>query len=151
MPVDISGEDAWFEDMLEREQLHSAAQDGDEEKVSLLISQQFPLEIFDSISLTPLHHAARNGHTQIMRLLLDAGVDVNAYDEQRIGNTVLREVAGHCSLEVAKILVEAGANPTITGWMNITALDESAKRTDGDGIRVHALLQQSAKNRTDRK
>jgi hypothetical protein len=42
-----------------------------------------------------------------MRLLLEAGADVNAHDEPRIGNTVLREVAGTCSLAVAKVLVDA--------------------------------------------
>jgi ankyrin repeat protein len=58
---------------------------------------------------TPLHDAAENGHLEIMRVLLEAGADVNANEEERIGNTPLRDVADKCSLAVATLLVDAGA------------------------------------------
>ena len=35
---------------------------------------------------TPLHEAARNGHTEIVQALISAGADLNALDEN--GNTV---------------------------------------------------------------
>jgi ankyrin repeat protein len=62
-----------------------------------------------------------------------------------IGNTPLGEVAGNCSLEVARLLVEAGADPSIPGWMQVSALDRSTERKRGDGPAVHALLQRAGR------
>ena len=56
-----------------------------------------------------------------MRVLVEAGADVNAHEEARIGNTPLREVADECSLAVATFLVDSGAHPRIPGWMQLTA------------------------------
>jgi hypothetical protein len=55
-----------------------------------------------------LHYAAERGDINIMHVLLDAGADVNAIDEPRIGNTPLRDVDDECSLAVAQLLVDAG-------------------------------------------
>jgi ankyrin repeat protein len=133
--------DDWFE----REQLHFAAQDGDLEKVTNLLNQGYPPNAFDELGKTPLHYAAQGGHLEVMRMLLDSGADVNAHDEQVIGNTVLGEVASYCSFEVAKILIDAGADPTIPGWMGLTALHESQDRKKPEGKRVHELLTQASK------
>ena len=79
-----------------------------------------------------------------MRTLLASGANVNAHDERVIGNTPLRGVADNCSFEVAKILVDAGADPTIPGWMQITALHKARQRTSPDGVRVRQLLENAA-------
>lgn len=70
---------------------------------------------------------------EIIQILLDAGADVNAHNESVAGNTPLREVAGSSSLEVAKILIEAGADPTIPGWMQTTALHHAERRKKPEG------------------
>ena len=70
-----------------------------------------------------------------MQVLLEAGADVNASEEARIGNTPLREVAAECSLAVAKCLVDAGADPRIPGWMQLTALHKAEGRKDDQGQR----------------
>lgn len=64
-----------------------------------------------------------------------------------LGNTPLGEVADTCSLAMAKLLVDAGANPTIEGWMQLTALDKAARRRRDDGPKVYELLSQAARRR----
>tara|TARA_Y100001933_G_scaffold253159_1_gene293083 strand:+ start:2646 stop:3110 length:465 start_codon:yes stop_codon:yes gene_type:complete len=136
-------DDDWFE----RERLHRAAGDGDLEAVGRLLDEGRDPNAFDSLSYTPLHHAAEHGHVEIMRMLLARGADPNARDVARIGDTALASVAATCSLEVARILVEAGADPTVPGWMNTTALDRAARRKRPEGVAVHACLQQAAARR----
>jgi len=120
--------------------LHFAAQDGDITRVRQLLTDGRSPNVFDEISKTPLHYAAENGHLEIMRVLLEAGAAVNANEEERIGNTPLRDVADKCSLAVATLLVDAGADPRIPGWMQLTALHKAAERKDPEGQRVYALL-----------
>ena len=137
-------EDDWFE----KEQLHFAAEDGDLEKVKSLLAAGYPINAFDdALSRTPLHCAAVKNQIHIVRYLIEAGADVNAREEAKIGDTVLKEIAENCSFEMAKILVDAGADPTIPGWMQLTALDKSKDRRKPEGQKVHMLLLEAAKRR----
>ena len=72
---------------------------------------------------------------------------MNARDQDHIGDTVLMTVAANCTLEMAKVLVDAGADPTIPGWMMQTAFDRSAQRKKPEGVEVHRLLVATAKRR----
>jgi ankyrin repeat protein len=125
-------------------ELHFAAQEGDITRVRELLAAGQSPNAFDEIAKTPLHYAAESGHIDIMRVLLEGGADVNANDEARIGNTPLRDVADECSLAVAKCLVDAGADPRIPGWMQLTALDKAEERKDEEGQPVYALLKSVA-------
>lgn len=136
-----SSDDKWFE----KERLHFSAQDGDLDEVKKLLGQGYSVNIFDETAYTPLHYAAMKGHAEVMKFLINAGADVNIYDVKNIGNTVLREVAGNCSFEIAKILMDAGANPNIPGWMQITALQKANQRNDPQGVLVHDLLLEYAR------
>lgn len=136
--------DPW-EVVLEREQLHFAAQEGDVARVAQLLKDGYQPNVFDDLGKTPLHYAAERSHLDVMRLLLASGADVDAHDEAAIGNTPLREVAGNCSFEVAKILIDAGADPTIPGWMQLTALHQAQARKKAEGVQVCKLLEEAAK------
>lgn len=134
----------------EKEKLHFASQDGNLEKVKELLTEGYSPNAFDDLSKTPLHYAAEKEHIEVMRVLINACADVNAHEEAKIGNTPLGEVAGHCSYEVAKLLLEAGADPTIPGWMQLTALDTSKKRLRPEGRHVYELLLKAGQRHTGR-
>jgi ankyrin repeat protein len=55
----------------------------------------------------PILHAARNGDTEIVRLLLDHGADANSVNQR--GHTALYCAGGHGHLETLKLLLEQGA------------------------------------------
>jgi ankyrin repeat protein len=56
----------------------------------------------------PIHHAARNGDTEIVRLLLEHGADASATTTR--GQTALYCAGGHGHLETLQLLLDAGAD-----------------------------------------
>ncbi|MGA8087755.1 MAG: ankyrin repeat domain-containing protein [Terracidiphilus sp.] len=140
-------DDDGYEKELEKERLHRAASSGDIEEMKALLDEGLPINAFDGLNRTPLHCAAIGGHFEAVRYLIKAGADVNAHDEERIGETPLGEVAANCTFDIAKALIDAGADPTILGWMANTALDRSAARKKPEGKRVHKLLVDTVKRR----
>ena len=132
-------------DWFEKEQLHFAAEDGDLARITELLARGYDVNAFDMLNMTPLHHAAEQENFEAVELLLRSGADVNAHDERNVGETPLGHIAARCSLRMARILVDAGADPTIPGWMQRTALDHAQERKRGDGPLVYDLLMKTAK------
>ena len=56
-------------------------------------------------------HAAKNGHIEVVRLLLDNGADINA---NFFGSTALKYSAMNGHVEVVKFLLDKGAD--VGGW-----------------------------------
>jgi ankyrin repeat protein len=56
----------------------------------------------------PIHHAARNGDAEVVRLLIEHGADVNATNPR--GHTVLYCAGGHGHLGALQLLLDAGAD-----------------------------------------
>jgi ankyrin repeat protein len=56
----------------------------------------------------PIHHAARNGDTEVVRLLLEHGADANAVNPR--GQTVLYCAGGHGHVDALHVLLNAGAD-----------------------------------------
>ncbi|KAL1264342.1 hypothetical protein QQF64_004697 [Cirrhinus molitorella] len=69
---------------------------------------------------TPLHLAARNGHKDIIRLLLKAGIDINRTTKS---GTALHEAALYGKTEVVKLLLDAGIDVNIRNTYTQSALD----------------------------
>ena len=130
--------------MPDPERLHEAVQDGDLDEVRRLVADGDDVNAFDDLGKAPLHYAVDREHVDVARYLIEHGADVNARHEPSLGNTPLGEVAATCSYVMAKLLVDAGADPTIPGWMQLTALDRARKRKRGDGPEVYELLARAA-------
>ena len=135
-----------LEERFELGQLHQAAADGNLAEIQRLAQTHHLklINVFDELSLTPLMRAAMGGHVEAVKLLLAAGADVNAHDERRVGNTALNEVAGDGSFVMIEALLEAGADPTIRGWMDLNALDRARHRSPA----IFAMLESAAKKFT---
>jgi ankyrin repeat protein len=136
-------EDEWFE----KEQLHFAVQDGDLQRIKKLISDGHPLDINDEAGKTPLHYAVEKENFEVAKVLIETGADVNAHYETTATNTPLSDHAATCSLTMAKFLINACADPTIRGWMQLNSLDRAKDRKRGDGPDVYQLLLKTAHGR----
>ena len=131
----------------QRNQLHWAVQKGDLAEVERFIAMRYPVNRFDDLGKTPLHYAVQDEHFEIVDRLLEAGANVNANDERTIGNTPLGDHIDKCSFEMAKRLIDAGADPTIPGWMQLTAIYHAEQRKDADAKKIRRLLEDAAKAR----
>jgi ankyrin repeat protein len=144
-----------MDDWLEREKLHHAAREGDLASVHELLDRGYPVNAFDFLGKTPLHYAVLAEHFAVVDALLRAGADVNAHDERTIGDTPLGEAASTCSLRMARLLIDAGADPTVPGWMQLSALDRAERRrqeqgTGSEGQAVFDFLREAVQKRGKR-
>uniref|UniRef100_A0A7N8YH82 Caskin-2 n=1 Tax=Mastacembelus armatus TaxID=205130 RepID=A0A7N8YH82_9TELE len=88
--------------------------------VATLLEGEGGCNSLDLPSTTPLHLAARNGHKDIIKLLLKAGIDINLTTK---AGTCLHEAALYGKTEVVRLLLDAGINVNMCNTYNQTALD----------------------------
>jgi ankyrin repeat protein len=129
--------------------LHFAVINGDLETVIRLINQGHNVNAFDTDCYeTPLYYAARHERLDIAKHLITKGASVDLFYGGEISQTPLGSVACDCSFEMAQLLINAGANQTIKGGRNISALDHASFRQDDEGIKVYELLKHAAQKFT---
>ncbi len=124
--------------------LHVATHFGYLDVIQLLVEHggyEKSLASYDECSRMPLHWACLNGHYEAAKYLISLGADINANEEEQIGETPLGDCADSCTASMARLLLEAGADPTISGWMQLTAYDLAASRTDPEGEAVKTLME----------
>jgi hypothetical protein len=86
---------------------------------------------------TPLGIAAYNGHTEVVKLLLnDANCDVDSRDDQ--GCTPLWQAARNGRIQSLRLLLAAGADPSIPGEQGWQAIDVAREK---DRTECIALLE----------
>jgi ankyrin repeat protein len=73
----------------------------------------------NSVKETPLHVAAIWGDVGAIRLLVEAGADIDAAGEH--GHTPLQEAVGQHKIEAVKVLLELGADASIKNEWGETA------------------------------
>ena len=127
--------------------LHAAVEDINAFVVNLLLEYDGneALNLFDYVERTPLMIAVQLDNAAIAQHLIRAGADVNARDEPHSGDTALHKAVASGNLKMVELLLKAGADPTIGGWMWITPLDNARERKRGDGPRIYAILEQAAR------
>ncbi|XP_075418331.1 caskin-2 isoform X2 [Tenrec ecaudatus] len=91
---------------------------------------------------TPLHLAAKNGHREVIRQLLKAGIEIN---RQTKAGTALHEAALYGKTEVVRLLLEGGVDVNIRNTYNQTALDIVNQFTTSQASReIKQLLREAS-------
>jgi cell wall assembly regulator SMI1/ankyrin repeat protein len=91
------------------------------EEVKQLITDKSLVNTLDEFNNYPLGDAAGRGCAEIVRLLMEAGADVNAV-EPEYGSTALMAAAKCGSAEIVKRLIAAGADVNVKDNLSFTAL-----------------------------
>ena len=99
---------SWLSLALQAQGIHEAAKAGDLAKVRIIVEKDpGTAGAKDATGRTPLHWACRGVHIDVIKYLIERGVDVNAQDNA--GVSPLHSVASRGHLEAAKALIGAGA------------------------------------------
>jgi len=94
--------------------LHQAAREGDLHKVEALLNDAPNLVLSkDAYGMTPLHWAARAGHSEVAKVLLTHKADVDAMDSIRQTPLQLASSNGH--KDVAELLLASKAKVDALG------------------------------------
>ncbi|XP_054716640.1 putative ankyrin repeat protein RF_0381 isoform X2 [Uloborus diversus] len=104
--------------------LHMACERNSLDIAALLInnSKRSIINIPDSDGATPLMYACHFGSISMVRHLLEKGGDVNAVDVRGNSPLLVAVLNSHCSVEMLKIILEAGADVYQSNHTHETAL-----------------------------
>jgi ankyrin repeat protein len=94
-----------------RKEILKAAKSGDARKVKELLATDAALiDARDTDGSTPLHCATWKGQLEVVSVLLSAGADVNAHNNNGHWGTTPLHAAAHANqTAIAKLLIEHGA------------------------------------------
>ncbi|MEM1253681.1 MAG: ankyrin repeat domain-containing protein [Cyanobacteria bacterium P01_H01_bin.21] len=104
---------------------------GDVDRVRLLLEQGTDPNLIHNTNIA-LTYAARDGFTEIARLLIDNSADVNWIDGEGVTPLILASFKDH--IEIVQLLLDHGADRAIKDQWNRTALDYALRRGETDAI-----------------
>ncbi|HEX7890311.1 MAG TPA: ankyrin repeat domain-containing protein [Ramlibacter sp.] len=95
----------------------------------------------------PLHYAATGGHLEVMQILLDENAFIDAESPNK--STPLMMAAMYGSTAAVKLLLEAGADPTMRNELGMSAVDFAQKgnRRDAADLIAAAIRAQQPKGK----
>lgn len=93
----------------------------------------------------PLHYAATNGHLEVMDLLLENHAYIDA--ESPNGTTPLMMAALYGTTPAVKLLLDAGADPTLRNQLGMTAVDFAIKASRRDAAEMIAAVRRGQQPR----
>jgi ankyrin repeat protein len=95
----------------------------------------------------PLHYAATGGHLEIMEFLLEHHAFIDAESPNK--TTPLMMAAEYGSTEAVKLLLEAGADPTLRNELGLSAVDfaQRGQRPDAAGLIAAAIRARAPKGK----
>jgi hypothetical protein len=99
--------------------MHFAAEGGHADVLQLLLEHGASPDVRNESGSTPFMRAARSGSLQALKVLYDAGVNIDAHKK---GFTPLFEAVAHCRPRVACQLLHWGADPSIKNTYGESAL-----------------------------
>lgn len=133
---------AWINHERRRERLEQipydlirAAEDGDVSLISSLLDEGADVNrvVDGRFPWTPLMHAASNGRTECVKLLLERGADPDHQDLDFDCAIAIAARGGHW--DIVKLLVEHKADPTLSDWRSMTALGYAREQGETEMVR----------------
>ena len=127
--------------------LLDACRNGRVKAARLLLQAGAYPDCCDSSGMTALHHAAQEGHLEMMTVLLKHGADKD-FQSQKSGRTALLYALTEGHVEAARLLLQADANPGLCDVHGMMALDHAAQGGRSEIFHVEAarLLLQARAN-----
>lgn len=93
-------------DNLKNQLLLISAANGETKNVEKYLKEGAFIDIKDANGYTPLHCACFNKHVEVVKLLVEAGANVNLKDTHSYGFTVLQFASAYGYLDLAKVILK---------------------------------------------
>ena len=120
------GADVNFKTTDENSVLHNLARVGNIKSIVIAVEKGAGVNVTDKDGKLPLHYAAINGHSEVVGFLASKTDDINT-KEETLGNTALHISAINGDIKSTKLLLKAGADPTILNSGDKKPLDYAVK------------------------